>query len=582
MKPKVRTAVILGGGPATFNSCAIAAYSKFLLPVANRPLYHYLAAALVSVGVERLIFCITPGLGKVVEEKLAAVAGPCQCLVQETSLGSGGSLQEVAAWLEDAPFWVAGGDLLLDEDLARMLAFHEDHGDLATVASWRTQELPWEMERVEVGAEQDIRAIHRLHPSQEKRSVFRPAGLYLFEPAILAAIPEGKYFDLKEQLFPRLYEVGQSGRVWEITGYCRAITSMEDYFFANQDVLLKRVQVPEKIGEFEATPGPGPCLSKSCRVYQPVVIGAGAALEDGVMVLGPSAIGPGCQIASGAVINGCVLMGDNRIGPGVYLERCLIGAGTEVPGDTVQHQAALLTKAGQEAAVRLQLNRNGKDSIFKRLGGPKPISKVYLACKRLFDLMVATLVLIITAPLFLAIAVAVREESLGGAVFQQERCGKNGVPFEMYKFRSMVQEAEEVKRRIRDLNEADGPVFKITDDPRTTRLGRILRDTNLDELPQLWNVLRGEMSLVGPRPLAMEEMQFSPRWRDARLALRPGMTGLWQMNAHSKTQFNEWIIYDLDYVNRASFRLDLEILLKTFRKSVAGVTKLLRRKREVS
>lgn len=582
MKPRVRTAVILGGGPATFNSFAIAAYSKFLLPVANRPLYHYLAATLVSVGVERLIFCVTPGMGKLVEERLAAAPGPCQCLVQETTLGSGGSLQEVAAWLEDAPFWVAGGDLLLDEDLSRMLAFHQEDGDLATAAAWRTRELPWEMERVEVETKNNIRAIHRLHPSQEKRSVFRPAGLYIFEPAMLAAIPEGKYFDLKEQLFPRLYEVGQSGRVWELTSYCRAINSMEDYFFANQDVLLELVQVPEKIGEFDSVPGPGPRLSKSCRLHQPVVIGEGSSLEDEVMVLGPSAIGPGCEIATGAVINGCVLLGNNRIGQGVYLERCLIGAGTEVPRDTVQHQAAILTKEGQEASVRLQLNRREKDSIFKRLGGHKAPGKVYLALKRLFDLIGATLILIITAPVFLAIAVAIREESPGGVIFHQERCGGNGVSFEMYKFRSMVQEAEEVKSRIRDLNEADGPVFKITRDPRTSRLGRILRDTNLDELPQLWNVLRGEMSLVGPRPLAREELQFSPRWRDARLSMRPGMTGLWQVNAHSKTDFNEWIIHDLVYVNQASFQLDLEIFLKTFGKSLAGVINLLRPKRGIS
>jgi lipopolysaccharide/colanic/teichoic acid biosynthesis glycosyltransferase len=434
------------------------------------------------------------------------------------------------------------------------------------------------MERVEVDAAQDIRAIHRLHPFQEKRSVFRPAGLYLFDPAILAAIPPGKYFDLKEQLFPRLYEVGEAGRVWEISGYCRGLTSMEDYFFANQDVLLKRVQVSEKIEEFEPAPGPEPCLSKSCRLHQPVVIGDGSSLDEGVMVLGPSAIGPNCEIGAGAVINGCVLLGHNRIGAGVYLERCVIGFGKEIPRDTVQHQAAISAEEGQEDSVRLQLDRNGKDSIFKLLGGHKPAGKLYLAIKRLFDLMVAVFLLIISAPAFLAIAVAVRGESPGGAFFRQRRCGKNGVAFEMYKFRSMVPEAEEVKSRIRLLNEADGPVFKISDDPRTTRLGRILRDTNLDELPQLWNVLKGDMSLVGPRPLAEEELQFNPKWRDLRLTMRPGMTGLWQVQAHSKTHFTEWIFYDLDYANRASFRLDLEILLKTIGKTLAGVIRRLRPK----
>lgn len=117
-------------------------------------------------------------------------------------------------------------------------------------------------------------------------------------------------------------------------------------------------------------------------------------------------------------------------------------------------------------------------------------------------------------------------------------------------------------------------MFKITTDPRTTRVGKILRDANLDELPQLWNVLKGDMSLVGPRPLSIEEMRFSPRWRDARLSMRPGMTGLWQVEAHTKIHFSEWILNDVAYVNNASTRLDLEILLKTACKSVSNVIHL--------
>jgi lipopolysaccharide/colanic/teichoic acid biosynthesis glycosyltransferase len=137
-----------------------------------------------------------------------------------------------------------------------------------------------------------------------------------------------------------------------------------------------------------------------------------------------------------------------------------------------------------------------------------------------------------------------------------------------------VAEAEDAKRRISYLNEADGPVFKIAQDPRVTRLGRLLRDTDLDELPQLWNVLKGEMSLVGPRPLAMEEMRFNPRWRDARLSMRPGMTGLWQVKAHTKNEFSEWILHDMTYVNEASLWLDMKILGMTALRSVTNVLQL--------
>ncbi len=184
------------------------------------------------------------------------------------------------------------------------------------------------------------------------------------------------------------------------------------------------------------------------------------------------------------------------------------------------------------------------------MGWLNPAGKAYLTIKRLMDVILSALALIVCAPLLVIIPLAIKLESPGPAIFRQVRCGKNGVQFEMFKFRSMVAEAEDVKRRIRYLNEADGPVFKIAQDPRVTRLGKLLRDTNLDELPQFWNVLKGEMSLVGPRPLAIEEMRFSPRWRDARLSMRPGMTGLWQVKAHTKTEFNEWILHDSDLCQR--------------------------------
>ena len=131
----------------------------------------------------------------------------------------------------------------------------------------------------------------------------------------------------------------------------------------------------------------------------------------------------------------------------------------------------------------------------------------------------------------------------------------------------MVSNSEELKQELRDLNEVDGPMFKIIRDPRITRVGRFLRNSNLDELPQLYNVLKGDMSLVGPRPLSLEEMRYNPKWRDARLSVRPGMTGLWQVAAHSKVYFNDWLIYDLEYVKQCSLGFDLKILFKTLKKA---------------
>ncbi len=180
----------------------------------------------------------------------------------------------------------------------------------------------------------------------------------------------------------------------------------------------------------------------------------------------------------------------------------------------------------------------------------------------------AILGLIITAPIMLVIALAIKLDSPGTIIFRQERCGLRGRNFTMYKFRTMVNNSEDLKRELQELNEVDGPMFKIIQDPRITRVGRILRDTNLDELPQLYNVLKGEMSLVGPRPLSLDEMRYNPKWRDARLSVRPGMSGLWQVEAHTKVFFNEWLVNDLEYVEQCSLGLDLRILFKTMRKVV--------------
>jgi lipopolysaccharide/colanic/teichoic acid biosynthesis glycosyltransferase len=176
--------------------------------------------------------------------------------------------------------------------------------------------------------------------------------------------------------------------------------------------------------------------------------------------------------------------------------------------------------------------------------------------------------LIITAPVLLLVALLIKMDSAGEVIFRQERCGQGGRNFTMYKFRSMLNNAEDLKRELQDLNEVDGPMFKIVQDPRITRMGRFIRDTNLDELPQLWNVLKGDMSLVGPRPLSLDEMRYNPKWRDARLSVRPGMTGLWQVEAHTNVYFNDWIVNDLEYVKHGSFWLDLKIMFKTLARLV--------------
>jgi exopolysaccharide biosynthesis polyprenyl glycosylphosphotransferase len=198
------------------------------------------------------------------------------------------------------------------------------------------------------------------------------------------------------------------------------------------------------------------------------------------------------------------------------------------------------------------------------------ISKGALLVKRLIDVTVAAVGLVLCAPLFLLIALAIRLDSPGPIIFRQTRVGLRGRHFEMYKFRSMHVGAEEQQDMLADMNEADGPIFKIRDDPRLTRVGRILRRLSMDELPQLVNVLRGEMSLVGPRPPIPAEVEKYQEWHKKRLEAPPGMTGLWQVSGRSRLSFDEMVLLDIYYIENWSLWLDFKILMRTIPKVLLG------------
>ena len=186
-----------------------------------------------------------------------------------------------------------------------------------------------------------------------------------------------------------------------------------------------------------------------------------------------------------------------------------------------------------------------------------------LGVKRAIDIVGGALLLVLTSPLLVTVALLIRLSSRGPIIFRQERSGFHGRAFRMYKFRTMVVGAEQRRAEVLHLNEMDGPVFKATDDPRRTRVGRFIRRYSLDELPQLVNVVRGEMSLVGPRPLPLYEASRIKGAQRRRLALRPGLTGLWQTRGRSTIDFEEWMRMDLEYVDRWSLALDVRILLVT-------------------
>ena len=183
--------------------------------------------------------------------------------------------------------------------------------------------------------------------------------------------------------------------------------------------------------------------------------------------------------------------------------------------------------------------------------------------KRWLDVAGALIGLVGSAPILLVAAAAIKLESRGPMLYCSKRIGRGGRPFTFLKLRSMVDGADSRRHHLSHLNETDGPVFKMSRDPRVTRVGRFLRATSIDELPQLWNVLRGDMSLVGPRPPLTEEVaQYEP-WQLRRLEVRPGITCLWQISGRSRIGFQEWMRLDLEYIRQQSLALDLRILIRT-------------------
>jgi len=207
--------------------------------------------------------------------------------------------------------------------------------------------------------------------------------------------------------------------------------------------------------------------------------------------------------------------------------------------------------SGDLALQRAPVALRDADTFYLRLG------------KRALDILGAVSALIVTAPFMAIIAVLIKLESRGPILYKSHRVGRGGRVFTFYKLRSMVDGAHSRRDDVAHLNECDGPVFKISNDPRVTRIGRLLRRTSIDEIPQFLNVLKGEMSLVGPRPPIPEEVARYEPWQLKRLSVRPGITCLWQISGRSRIGFEEWMRLDLQYIRHQSLRMDLRILLRT-------------------
>lgn len=307
--------------------------------------------------------------------------------------------------------------------------------------------------------------------------------------------------------------------------------------------------------------GRGCRIDPSARLVGSVCLHPGVSVARDVTIVGPTAVGSGSRIGAGSMIAQSVLAAGTEVGESATIRQRL-----------VRGKWSASNVDGEEAVSRLAvpiIGPIGEASMETRADSAAPAldvrRQVHLGIKRLLDAVLSAAALLVLSPLLAVVSILIKLDSPGPVLFRHRRERRGGKEFSCYKFRTMVADAHGRQRALYRRNEVDGPQFMMRKDPRVTRVGRWIRVTNIDELPQLINVLLGHMSLVGPRPSPFRENQICVPWRRARLSVRPGITGLWQLcREHRRgADFHQWIYYDMLYVRRFSIWLDIRILLAT-------------------
>ena len=582
-------AVIIAGSPGTTILPLANYFPKLAFPVANQTLAGHLLAvlqnnnindiAIISSGDSTLEEVINDSLGNCSSSKAVNL----QYLTEQKPMGTAGCLKLATDFVNDEPFLVITANIFLgDLDLAAILASHQQKKSAVTVALSQYKNGRNGLDNIVIDESGQIKKCFKLHHSSDKRRLFAVNGLYVFNPEVLHEIPANDYMDIQEQLIPRLSDNGLSVCAYEINGSIKMIHDLPDYCRLQKELLYNGYLNKEgKHGSLTEVMdrvwvGENVRISNKAYLLGPLVIGDNCTIGDNAQIIGPSSIGNGSKVEENVLVRESIIWKNTLLMNNARIEHCIVTDGSTVPEDErIAHVAVLQDKKYHQAFdfALLDSTYDVKAVEDKTLGQNGAIAaidfsafhfRLYQHCKRAFDLLATLLGLLFLLPFFIIIAVLIKLDSKGPVLFTQRRCGRNGKEFAMYKFRTMNDNACDMQDSLKVHNDVDGPVFKIVNDPRVTRVGRFLRISSLDELPQLINVIRGEMSLVGPRPLVMDEMQFSPSWRDIRLKVKPGMTGLWQVSGRSSMKFDGWITHDIEYAKKQSLLFDIKILLKTF------------------
>jgi lipopolysaccharide/colanic/teichoic acid biosynthesis glycosyltransferase/acetyltransferase-like isoleucine patch superfamily enzyme len=419
-------------------------------------------------------------------------------------------------------------------------------------------------ERVLIDRDGRVRGIRRLY--QRVTRIERPHGSISYSLVPVAALSGCRYVELTG-LPVVLAQKGILSRDVPLDCDLFDVSNDRDYLALCELATTRalRNETPDDYSRLNehAILGRGAIVHHSARIIGPVVIQPRATVGPQATIIGPATIGRDCKIGTGALVAQAVLPDATTVAAGASLRHCVAADYVSVMDATASAHDLWMADAMAIA---------DEDAIAPELIDAGIVSRGTRICKRALDFTASAAGLMVLSPLFAFVAILIKLGSPGPVFFVHQREGRGGRRFGCLKFRTMRSDAHRRQRELLGENDLDGPHFKIARDPRITRIGRILRNTNIDELPQLINVLLGHMSLVGPRPSPFRENQICVPWRRARLSVRPGITGLWQIcrSERGDGDFQQWIYYDILYVRNMSMWLDVKMLFATAWALVSG------------
>lgn len=507
--------------------------SLLLAPVGTTRLFPLLQAAYATAGLSPAVVTMC-AQGAGYREALAECGGPVDVVPMGEFHGDHYGASDWLLFIDARLYCVDGARrsaMLRDSVRPRASATH-----LVAMA----RHAGGTNERVEFSPDGRVRRIQRYFDSATW-PLLTGVACSLVSAACLRTSNDRAAFDSLLGLRQLLSARAVPARDVPIAGEVYDLTREDEFLRLTHDVLLAPGAV--------AHTAPDAQVHATARLVGPVVIRTGAVVGAGARIVGPAVIGEGAHVGEDAVVTHSVIM-----------ERVTVTALSSVNHRVIAAGDALNEAAGVPLPPADEDEGAESEMDLEETGGT-----VYPAAKMLVDMTLSGLALIVLAPLLAVIAVLIKIDSQGPVLYVDRREGLNGTVFPCLKFRTMRVGADLRQRELQAKNDVDGPQFKLEKDPRLTRLGRWLRPMSLDELPQLVNIVLGHMSLVGPRPSPFRENQTCVPWREARLSVRPGITGLWQVCRHDRPEgdFHQWIYFDLLYVQHMSLWLDLKIVIAT-------------------